>query len=90
MSDPLGALVITRGASHALAAGGKSPADLLRRHACGDGGELKDDDRRLNVRGVKTGSGLLSSHTLPKTGREVWVITEGERGTTTILLPEEC
>ncbi len=61
---------------------------LLRRHAAGDWGDLLDaHDRRANERALKTGERIFSAYETPA-GR-VWVITEADRSSTCVLLPEE-
>jgi hypothetical protein len=62
-------------------------AGLLARHASGDWGDLRAFDRRENNRAIKTGERLFSAYETPA-GR-LWVITEADRSSTCILLPEE-
>lgn len=85
----LGRLVATPGALEALADAGVSPTRLLARHVRGDWGELDEEDRRANDRALLEGTRLLSAYTLPRTNEKVWVITEWDRSSTTILLPSE-
>jgi hypothetical protein len=54
----------------------------------GDWGELDSDDRAENERSVACGLRLLSAYTLSD-GTRIWVITEADRSSTCILLPEE-
>jgi hypothetical protein len=84
----LGQLVATPGALAALEKSGQSPVDFLSRHVTGDWGELSEDDRRENQLSVKKGFRILSSYKTNADER-LWVITEGSRCHTTILLPEE-
>jgi hypothetical protein len=63
-------------------------AEFVRRHARGDWGELGVEDWRANDQALRDGSRLLSAYRLP-TGVRVWVITEWDRSSTTILLPED-
>jgi hypothetical protein len=67
---------------------GVSPASVLARHANGDWGELDEHDRRANEYALKHGLRVLSAYTL-SSGEKIWIITEADRSTTTILLPEE-
>ena len=60
----------------------------LMRHAVGDWGELCDEDRESNERGLEQGARLLSAY-LDRFGNRYWVITEWDRSLTTILLPED-
>jgi hypothetical protein len=84
----LGALVATPGALDALSEAGVAPRQLVRRHASGDWGELNPHDRRENEYSLKHGFRLLSSYPLG-TGEKVWIITEADRSSTCLLLPEE-
>lgn len=62
-------------------------AGLLARHHSHDWGALGAFDRRENDRSLKTGERLFSAYDTPA-GR-VWIITEADRSSTTILLPSE-
>ena len=84
----LGQIVATPGALAAFEESGEQPGDLLRRHACGDWGDLSEEDRKENEFSLVTGFRLLSSYTL-SSGTSIWVITEADRSSTTLLLPEE-
>lgn len=70
---------------------GVSPLDLLRRHSSGDWGEVCVADARENERALKTGLRVLSVYEVNPCGasRRVWIITEADRSSTTILLPSE-
>jgi hypothetical protein len=85
---PLGQVVSTPGALDALANADQDSWDFLNRHAFGDWGDLDEDDRRENERSLKDGCRLLSAYTL-STGTRIWIITEADRSSTCILLPEE-
>ena len=85
---PLGQVVSTPGALEALDKSGQQPWQLLVRHVQGDWGDLDAQDRRLNDEAVKDGSRILSAYTLT-TGVRLWVITEADRSSTCLLLPEE-
>ena len=85
---PLGQVVSTPGALDALANADQDSWDSLNRHAFGDWGDLDEDDRRENERSLKDGCRLLSAYTL-STGTRIWIITEADRSSTCILLPEE-
>ena len=62
-------------------------AELLGRHASGDWGELGAFDRRENELAVREGLRIFSAYETPS-GR-AWVITEADRSSTTVLLPED-
>lgn len=61
----------------------------LRRHHCGDwGDELCDEDKAANEQALKDGSRLLSCYRT-SAGDRLYIITEWDRSTTTIMLPDE-
>lgn len=76
------------GALAALQESGEEATPYLRRHNGGDWGELDGQDRRENQASLQHGFRLLSSYTL-RSGTKIWIITEADRSSTTILLPEE-
>jgi hypothetical protein len=80
--------VATPGALAALEASGESLSDYLTRHLSGDWGDVDAEDARENELRLKRGWRLLSAYTL-KSGTKIWVITEADRSSTCILLPEE-
>jgi hypothetical protein len=82
-----GRIVATPGALEVLALAGVEPHELLRRHLSGDWGELDAHDRCENARSLKHGFRVLSSY--PVGRQKVWIITEADRSSTTLLLPEE-
>jgi hypothetical protein len=84
----LGQIVATPGALEALASSGQSPADFLKRHVGGDWGDVCSEDAKLNDDAVNIGERLLSSF-CTKQGVKLWVITEADRSSTCLLLPEE-
>lgn len=86
---PLGQVVSTPGAIHALMEEGMSLSDLLIRHVSGDWGDLCQADRRENALSLDAGLRILSSYRLPRTGVTLWLITEADRSATTFLLPTE-
>jgi hypothetical protein len=53
-----------------------------------DWGEVSDEDKALNDEAVVEGNRVLGAHTLSN-GVKVWIITEADRSSTMILLPEE-
>jgi hypothetical protein len=62
--------------------------ELLRRHQCGDWGDVVAADAESNEQALRHGLRVLSSYRLSGAGK-VWVITEADRSATTILLPSE-
>ena len=85
---PLGQLVATPGALETLQEAGQSPTDFLSRHVRGDWGEVCDDDKRANDEALVHGARILSAYRTLRNVR-IWVITESDRSSTCILLPEE-
>ena len=85
---PLGQTVATPGALAALQQAGQSPADFLSRHVCGDWGEVCLSDKQANDEALVNGVRILSAYTT-RPGTKLWVITEADRSSTCILLPEE-
>ena len=59
----------------------------LDRHSHGDWGELCDEDRANNENALKVGARLMSVYS--KDDEVFWVITEADRSSTTVLLPDE-
>ena len=84
----LGKLVATPGALEALADAQQSPTDFLRRHIRADWGDCCDEDRQANDDALRDGERLFSVYYTSK-GTKIWVITEADRSSTCILLPEE-
>ncbi len=84
----LGRIVATPGALGALERTGDRPANFLRRHLCGDWGDLDEHDQAQNELSVTTDLRILSAYSLSD-GTRLWIITEADRSATTLLLPEE-
>ena len=89
-----GQIVATPGALEAIRASGQSPEVFLGAHLEGYwGGDLCEEDRRLNDEALIDGSRLLSAYRTLR-GEKLWIITEavgddGRRASTCLLLPEE-
>lgn len=84
----LGQVVATPGALAALERLEVNAADLLRRHARGDWGQVPPEDAVANDQSLIDGLRVLSSYPMTD-GTRIWVITEADRSVTTLLLPEE-
>ncbi len=82
---PLGQLAITANASARLST--EEVLTALRRHACGDWGDLCPDDTLANHTALYEGGRLFSAYGQGK--ERFWVITESDRSVTTVLLPED-
>jgi hypothetical protein len=85
---PLGQCVATPGALAALEEAGQMPADFLNRHVAGDWGEIDPEDKGLNEQALKDDARIFSVYQTSK-GVKLWVITEADRASTCILLPDE-
>jgi hypothetical protein len=84
----LGELVATPSALAAVEEAGQTPLEFVRRHQCGDFGEVCDADKRENELSIKRGYRILSAYRTSADVR-VWLITEADRSATTLLLPSE-
>ncbi|MCG2679855.1 MAG: hypothetical protein L6455_07800 [Kiritimatiellae bacterium] len=85
---PLGQLAITPGALQAIRSTGRFAIDYIARHFRGDWGELDPADWEANDTALVDGTRLLSAYQL-SSGVKIWVISESDRSSTCILLPEE-
>jgi hypothetical protein len=68
-------------------------ASCLTSHSSGDFGSLCDDDIATNQTALRYGGRIFSSYTIPALhdfcGSKLWVITESDRESTTVLFPGE-
>jgi hypothetical protein len=71
-----------------IEASGQSPSFFLDQHIQGNWGEVGDEDKLLNDGALLSGERLLSAYKTLK-GERLWIITEADRSSTTILKPEE-
>jgi hypothetical protein len=85
---PLGQIVSTPGALDAFSRVGQDAWELIVRHVAGDWGELDEEDQRENELSLRKGCRILSAYRLTD-GTKIWIITEADRSSTCILLPEE-
>jgi hypothetical protein len=84
----LGQVVATPGALAAIEKAGQQLGEFLDRHVIGDWGEVPPEDIKENDFSLKNGFRLLSAYHTSE-GDKLWVITEADRSSTCILLPEE-
>jgi len=90
----LGKIVITPGALSALEKSNQDPKVFLERHQNGDWGDMCDEDKKSNDEAVanegkpELQQRVFSAYETSK-GEKCWVITEFDRSSTTLLLPEE-
>ena len=85
----LGQVVATPGALAAIGVSGDDLSAYLARHRSGDWGDIDAHDRKENQLSLEQELRLMSVYTLSITGVKIWVITEADRSSTCILLPEE-
>ncbi len=83
----LGSVVATPGALQLCEQHRVNPLLLLGRHCSGDWGNLDKADVAANVQAVQHDLRILSSYALGSA--KVWVITEADRSSTCLLLPDE-
>ena len=85
-SFPLGKIVATPNALARLTQDDINRA--LQRHAIGDWGDVDKDDREENELSLRKGFRLLSVYHAAN-DTKFWIITEADRQSTCILLPED-
>ncbi len=83
---PLGNVVASASALQALTH--EEMQSALRRHQGGDWGDLIDEDKAENNSALLEGRRIMSLYTTDD-GQQFWILTEADRSTTTIFLPEE-
>jgi len=92
---PLGRLLATPGALKTLEEFSISPHTLLSQHVRGDFGDLCNADWAENLTAIRDGLRVFSAYTLKRQvddrteTEKVWIITEADRRSTTILMPVE-
>lgn len=84
----LGQVVATPGALEALQASQQNPKEFLDKHITGNWGDCCKDDKQANDVALKD-EGRVFSVYRTKRGVKLWVITEADRSSTCILLPDE-
>ena len=91
---PLGIIAVTPGVAELVEQG--DILDMIGRHVRGDWGVVDAEDGQTNMDSVMNGSRILSAYPIdpeqPCKGwgdNCVWIITEADRSSTTVLLPEE-
>jgi hypothetical protein len=83
----LGHVVATPGALEVLDQQAVNASTLLARHVSGDWGTVPEEDAQQNLLSVSNGNRILSSY--PVGDERIWIVTEADRSSTTLLLPEE-
>jgi hypothetical protein len=85
---PLGKIVGTPGALDALAKSGDSAHSFFMRHACGDFGTVCQADWKANEDAIANGERVFSAY-VTSANEKLWCITEADRSSTCLLLPDE-
>lgn len=85
----LGTIGATSGATEVIHRRHVNLRFLLLRHITGDWGDLDDEDKARNDHAVRQGTRVLSAYGPEGEPDTLWVITEADRSSTTILLPGE-
>lgn len=90
---PLGHLVTTPGVGEYSCRSEAHAARVLgalRRHREGDWGDVPPEDKIANDRSLADGSRLVSAYDVEtEPAFRIWIITESDRSSTCLLLPEE-
>lgn len=84
----LGQVVATPDALDAMTQLNIAPLDLIHRHVTGDWGDLGVDDQQQNLLAIRSGLRIFSSYKL-SASMKIWIITEADRSSTTLLLADE-
>ena len=87
----LGKLVLTSGVNDRIADDLYFSKYVLRcigRHSVGDWGDMCADDRRENEYSIDNDLRLFSAYDDGKQPK-IWIITEADRSSTTVLFPDE-
>ncbi len=84
----LGQIYLTIGVRKALAESNELPNEFLEKHQSGDWGLVCKEDAEENDFSVKEGFRILSAYKTSK-GEKLWIITEADRSSSTILCPDE-
>lgn len=85
---PLGQVVATPAALELLDRAAVNALDLLHRHQSGDWGNVPPEDAIENTHAIAAGNRILSSYDVTADER-IWVITEADRSSTTLLCPSD-
>jgi hypothetical protein len=83
---PLGLIVITPNALGQLTR--DDVLTSIKRHAAGEWGDVCEEDRQENELSLREGYRLLSVY-YSAAGEKFWIITEADRSSTTVLMPED-
>jgi hypothetical protein len=84
----LGLYCVTPEAAQVIEESGQEPTDFFSRHIRGDWGNVSAEECARNDAAITSGERLRSVY---KTllGKTIWIVTEGDRSKTTVMLAEE-
>ncbi len=90
----LGAVYVTAAvhawlADDATAERGETLSWCLARHAAGEDGAIHPDDRPVNAHARTHGGRVLTIWPVAGLSDPLWIITEADRSSTTVLLPND-
>jgi hypothetical protein len=85
----IGVLVATPAALDAMTLAGDDLRAYIIKHVTLDPGDLDSHDIAANKRAVEDGSRVFSAYILSDHLTKIWIITEADRSSTCVLLPEE-
>lgn len=83
-----GGVTFSDTAMAAIRRAGLDVMDLVRKHCMADWTDMMPHDRRANIDALARGGRIFSSFHLGEQVR-VWVITEADRSSTSVVLPGE-
>lgn len=83
----LGHVVATPGALDLARAHGIDVVGLLHRHRAGDWGDVSEHDARANDHALAADDRVLSVY--ETAGGRLWILTEADRSSTTVLRPSD-
>jgi hypothetical protein len=89
MRFKIGQVVATPGAIQAIEEAKQCLMFFLGMHMTGAWGDLDAHDRKMNLRAVIQGNDRIMSCYLTRNGDKLYIITEHDRSSTTILLADE-
>lgn len=84
----LGQVLSTRGALELLQTHELTALPYVLRHVSGDWGNICAEDLQANADALQHGYRLMSVYVI-STSERLWIITEADRSSTMLLLPEE-
>lgn len=86
---PLGRLGITPQAQEFVLENNVPLGEYLSRHVRCDWGDVDDEDWAANDRALTEGTRLFSAYEIPDCTPRIWIITEADRSSTTVLMPSD-